>query len=151
MKPEEEEKPTYCPHCQCARFQRALPPLFVLPDDLPAVLIWGRVWAIECAYQARLQGKRLPEGLAGDTYAPVVMGIECCLAFADMEHEGRRGTNDLVQFRQTFLAGFFTRYLTAADDLAQGRIVIDTAWTEQERRAALYLREINRMGLAPEG
>ena len=111
---------------------QTLPYLFILPGDLGLVKTFAYMQALENAHIV-IQEKR--------EFLPVTVGYMAgasCALTEQVTYEGKRGTNDPIMFQRTYVDTFLAYYPTAREYLLTGQLVIDPAWTEQERLGILF-------------
>lgn len=119
---------------------QALPYLFILPGDLGLVKTFAYVQALENAHIV-IQEKR--------EFLPVTVGYMAgasCALTEQVTYEGKRGTNDPIMFQRTYVDTFLAYYPTARENLLTGQLVIDPAWTEQERLGILFTYAAKQFG-----
>jgi len=106
--------------------------LFILPGDLGLVKTFAYMQALENAHIV-IQEKR--------EFLPVTVGYMAgasCALTEQVTYEGKRGTNDPIMFQRTYVDTFLAYYPIARESLLTRQLVIDPAWTEQERLGILF-------------
>jgi len=118
---------------------QTLPYLFILPGDLGLVKTFAYMQALENAHIV-IQEER--------EFLPITVGYMAgasCALTEQVTYDGKRGTNDPTLFQRTYVDTFLAYYPTAREHLLTGQLVIDPAWTEQERLGILFAYAAKRL------
>jgi hypothetical protein len=118
---------------------QTLPYLFILPGDLGLVKTFAYMQALENAHIVIQENRE---------FLPVTVGYMAgasCALTEQVTYDGKRGTNDPILFQRTYVDTFLAYYPIAREHLLTGWLVIDPAWTEQERLGILFAYAAKRL------